>query len=217
MFAHRSGAFRAALAGLAVVLLATAGCTGGGERSPSGEDEPGLPERSVGSSATLEPRPVTIDVAVARTAGTPLRRAAEQTLERQVARLVSRYFDAAFLAGPYPRESFPGAFADFTPGAARTARDDLDLLTNAASGARTEQVVPVRKQVRLDVLVPTRTAAAVTARITLVFVAERSDGADERVTVTGRLLLNRATPAGWQVFGYDISRSSTAPAKGATR
>lgn len=218
MFAHRTGASRAAATGLAVVLLATAGCTGDGGRSASpGADEPGLPDRSVGSSATLEPRPVTTDVAVARTAGARLRRASEQTLERQVARLLSRYFDAAFLSGSYPRESFPGAFADFTPGAARSARGDVDILTNAASGRTIDQVVPVRKRARLDVLVPRRTAAAVTARITLVFVAERSTGADQRVTVSGRLLMNRAPSGGWQVFGYSMQRSAVATGKGATR
>ena len=73
------------------------------------------------------------------------------------------------------------------------------------------------KTARLDVLVPRRLVAGLTARIRLVFVQERTDGADQRVTVTGRLLINRKKSGPWQIFGYDITRSSVPATKGSDR
>lgn len=197
-----------------MMLLTMSGCTGDSE--PGTAPSP-LPSRSVDSAATLEAKPVPMDVSVANVAGGKLKRPQAQAIESQVSRVLSRYFDAAFLAGEYPRRDFHTALGEFSQGAAQRAASDRDLLTNAAIGAATERVVPRTKQARLDVLVPGRFVVGLTARVRLVFVQERTDGADQRVTVTGRLLMSRKKSGPWQIFGYDVTRSSVPVAKGADR
>jgi hypothetical protein len=190
----------------------SAGCTGGGDQ-PSEATSP-LPSRSVGDTATLEAKPVPMQVDVAKVVGKRLGREQRERLERNLARVVGRYFDDAYLGGDYPRREFIGAFDTFSAGAARRARSDRDLLTNAATGAQVEAVVPKRKKVRLYVLAPRRNAVGLTARIRLVFVEERGDGADQRVTVAGRLLMSRKKSGAWQVFGYDVRRNASPVAGG---
>lgn len=199
-----------------VLLAATAACTRDSE--PPREVAPSeLPERSVGAAPTLEAKPVPTKVTVARVAGERLRKEQRQRLEKQVARVLSGYFDDAFLGGEYPRSDFAGALAAFSPGAAERAASDRGLLTNTEIGGETEAVVARAKQARLDVLVPRRLVAGLTARIRLVFLQERSDGADQIVTVKGRLMLNRKSSGAWQIFGYDVSRSSSPAGKGGGR
>ena len=195
-----------------MLLVATAGCTSDdpGKSAPSP-----LPSRSVDSAATLEAKPVPMDVTVGKVAGGKLKQ--QQQIEAQVSKVLSRYFDAAFLAGEYPRKDFSGAFASFSPGAAQRAAADRVLLTNAAIGTTTEAIVPRSKQARLDLLIPKRTVAALTARVRLLFVQERADGADQLVTVEGRLMIDRKKSGAWQIFGYDLTRSSVPVAKGADR
>lgn len=203
--------------GVAAALLAftASGCTGD---PATDEPEPTpLPGRSVQSTPTLDPRPVPMDVALARVVGGRLPRPARVRVERQVGQVVSRYLDAAFLAGDYPRSRFPRAFDEFSAGAARSARRDRDLLTNAASGAATVAVVPKRRKVRIDALVPRRAAVGVTARVHLVFVEERTRAADRRVTVTGRLMMDRKRSGAWEIFGYDVARHSVVASKGGRR
>jgi hypothetical protein len=194
-----------------MLLVATAGCTG--------EDEPpsSLPSRSVEPQPVLEAKPVATDIAVGKVLGAKLGRQQRKRLEGQVSRVVSRYFDAAFLGGEYPRRDFSAAFGTFSRGAADRARGDRSLLTNAAVGATTDAVAAKAKKVRLDVLVPQRRVVGLTARVRLVFVRKSSDGADQRVTVKGRLLLDRKKSGPWQVFGYDLTRSSVPVGKGAHR
>lgn len=215
---HRPRPRRALAGALAVAILAaTAGCTSDSE-PPREEAAPsGLPERSVGTAPTLEAKPVPTKVTVARVAGERLRKEQRQRLEKQVARVLSGYFDDAYLGGEYPRSDFAGALAAFSPGAAERAASDRDLLTNTEIGDETEAVVARAKQARLDVLVPRRLVAGLTARIRLVFLQERSDGADQLVTVKGRLMLNRKSSGAWQIFGYDVSRSSSPAGKGGGR
>jgi hypothetical protein len=193
-----------------LLLVLSAGCTGG-----SSDDEGrSLPRRSVGQQPTLEAKPVPMDVKVAKQVGGRLRREQRTGLERKVGRLLSAYFDDAFLGGEYPRSNFKGALATFSPGAARRAGDDRDLLTNAGTGGSTEAVVARTKQARLDVLVPGRNVVGLTARIRLVFLQQPLDGVDREVTVTGRLLLGRSTSGPWEIFGYDVTRSSVPAEKG---
>jgi hypothetical protein len=197
-----------------VLILLTAGCTSDdeGESAP-----PPLPSRSVRSEATLEAKPVPTQVTLAKVVGGKLDKERRNRLEDQVSRVVSDYFDAAFLGGDYPRDDFDRALGTFSRGAEARAKGDRALLTNAEIGTTTEAVVPRAKKVRLYVLVPNRSIAGLTARIRLVFVQESTDGADQRVTVTGRLLMNRKKSGPWQIFGYDVTRSSVPAAKGASR
>jgi hypothetical protein len=197
------------------LALAVTGCTGGG--SSDGPRGDALPDRSVGAQPRLTAKPVPTEVTVGKVIGGKLSRTQRRRLETQVARLVSRYFDAAYLGGEYPRRDFSGALAGFSSGAARGAGKDRTLLTNAGIGTTTRVVVPRTKQVRLDVLVPRHRVVGLTARVRLVFVRQPTDGADERVTVAGRLLVNRKASGSWQIFGYDLKRTAVPASKGANR
>ena len=207
---QRSGRRGSALGGglaAGLLLLGLTACTG-----ETSSREP-LPDRSVGSQATLDARPVPMDVALGRTVGKRPSRAQARRVEQQVGRVLGRYFDAAYLGGDYPRTDFPGAFDDFAPDLARSARSDRDLLTNAAAGASIEAVVPKLKRVRVDTLAPSKAVVGVTARARLVFLVERADAADRRVTVTGRFLMSRRKAGPWEIFGYDVARGSVVAAR----
>lgn len=214
----RTGPLRTVAAGVVAALLlgVLTGCTGGGEDPGEAASSP-LPSRSVGAQPTLAAKPVPTRVTIARVVGGRLPKQNRGLVDRQVTRLVSEYFDEAYLGGEYPRKNFSRAFATFSPGAAKQARKDRDLVSNAGIGAETEAVVPRVKAARLDVLAPRHRVVGLTARVRLVFVQERKDGNDQRVTVKGRLLLQRKKTGRWQVFGYDLTRSSKAVTKGASR
>jgi hypothetical protein len=200
---------RRAAAALACTLLVgvTGGCTGD-------SDEPATTppsSASTGTGATLDAKPVSVEVDVTRVAGT-LSKHRRTALEHGVAKTVSAYFDAAFLSGRYPRAGFADAFRMFTNGAVRQARKDRDLLTNHRIGATTEQVVPKKQAVRLSVLAPYKVAAGVTGRVDLRYIAERGDRPAQKVRVTGELYLTHKKN-GWRIFGYHVARS----VEGATR
>lgn len=214
---HRPRRLRALVGALAVaIVVATAGCTTEPETPPETAPSP-LPERSVGSAPTLDAKPVPLEVTVAKVIGERLEKDQRRRLEKQVAGVLSRYFDDAYLGGDYPRRDFSGAFAAFSRGAAERAAPDRDILTNATVGSETETVVARAQQARLDVLVPRRFVVGLTARVRLVFLQERSAGADQKVTVKGRLMLSRNNADEWQIFGYDVSRSSVPAGKGGGR
>jgi hypothetical protein len=197
-----------------MLLAALAGCTSGDDGPEESASSP-LPSRSVETQPTLEAEPVPIDVEVAKVVGSKLPPERRRNLERQVSQVVERYFEDAFLGGDYPRSDFSGSLDTFSEGAAQRGWADRALLTNKAIGTTTEAVTPRAKRVRVDVLMPKSTIAGMTARFRLVFVQETTDGADQRVTVSGRLLMNRKPSGQWQFFGYDVARSSVPAAKGA--
>ena len=199
----RSGLVLLTSAGL---LTAAAGCTD--DASPSA-----APSTTAAPAPTRTPTPVPdsvpLKVVVTRVSGT-LPAASRPALEANVGRTVSAYVDAAFLGGSYPRSDFSGSFGAFTPGAARDARRDQGLLTNAAFGPSTQSVRATRRTAYLSVLAPYKVAAGVTAKVDLVFVVDRGDRPAQRVRLAGRLLLTRAADDGrWAVFGYDLHRSAT--------
>lgn len=198
---------RRVVVGLCSVVLLT-GCTGKSEDSGQPQD---LPERATSPAAS----PVAMDVEIANVSGR-LGATARSALERQVGTSIAAYFDAAFLAGDYPRNDFDDAFASFSEGAANKAQRDRDLLTSGWLGRSTEAVVTRQKTVSLSALAPKGTAVGVTARVRLVYVAERGELGDSRVTTTGRLLLSPAKSGEWEIFGYDLARSVT-PSEGAGR
>lgn len=202
------------VAGLACAVLLT-----GLARCTSDSEEPSstpLPDASTGVATTLVAKPVPMQVRVTRLFG-KLNKARRQSVERKIGATVSSYFDAAYLGGEYPRKDFDKAFATFSDGAARQARGDRSLLTNADLGQSLAAVVPVRKVARLSVLAPNKVAAGVTARIRLVFVADQEQAHDTKVTISGRLLLTRMKSGRWHIFGYDVARSSVPTGKGASR
>lgn len=191
----------------ALVLGLTSACTTDSEpepRNPAIES----PAASEGAQATLEPAPVPANVRITRLIGR-MKPKDREVLERNVGRVVTAYFDDAFLGGDYPRSDFDDAFATFSRGAADRARKHRDLLTNLELGPTTESVTPRRQSAYLSVLAPHKVAAGITARIHLRYLALRSDEPDMSVTVKGRLMLTRKKSGGWHVFGYDVRRSAS--------
>ena len=194
----------------AALLTAAAGCTDDAAPSASSSAGSSAPS-SAEPTATTTPVPdsVPLKVVVTRVSG-KLPAASRPALEANVGRTVSAYVDAAFLGGDYPRSDFSGSFGTFTPGAAKDARRDQDLLTNAPLGPSTASVRATRRTAYLSVLAPYKVAAGVTAKVDLVFLVDRGDRPAQRVRLAGRLLLTRADNDGqWAVFGYDLPRSVT--------
>ena len=190
-----------------VLLVALAGCTGGPAEPPA--DRP-VRQPATGELTTLAPKPVPLRVRVTLVFG-KLPRPARQSVQRRIGRVVGDYFDAAFLAGDYPRSDFGDAFATFTRGAATRARADRDLLTNRTLGPATVAVTPLRREAFVSVLAPRKRAVGATARVKLAFRVVREGRPDARVRLTGRLMLTRGTSGRWRIFGYDVARS-TVPA-----
>jgi hypothetical protein len=190
---------RAAGAALAVATaLATVGCTGDDGGAAQDDPEP---------TATPEPtaQAVPLTVGVGKVTG-ELARARRQRVAQGVAAAVDAWFEAAYLSGAYPRTSFNGAFPGFTPGARQRATRDQLMTTNAALGARTEEVTPRQKAVTVDLLSPAQRPAGATARFRLVF--DTSGPMSYTVQVSGRLMLTRTPKGTWQVFGYDVARNA---------
>lgn len=208
----RRALVRRTLTTVTATLLAVSAtaCTGGGGQPAT----PSAPTVSEGATATLEPRPAPARVRVTRVAGW-MRPKDREVLADNVGKVVSAYFDDAFLGGDQPRTRFDDGFATFTPDAARSARRQQRLTTNAALGPTAESVLPRRQRAFVSVLSPKGVATGVTAKVDLVYLVRRAAAADRLVTVRGRLLLTRAPSGGWKIFGYDLTRGARAAGEGA--
>jgi hypothetical protein len=196
---------RNAAASLCLVLLlaATSACSG----NAPGTDEQASSDRSPSGVASLTSSPeIATDVRMGQVIGrlpAPKRTA----LQRQIGQLVDGWWEASYLGGDYPRETFAAAFPGFTPGAEARARRDKRLMSNLAIGPGVDSVTALKRRVTLDVVATDRRARSVTARFVLTF---KTSGANAGVTtVRGRLFLTRRG-GGWRVFGYDVSRGATA-------
>lgn len=178
---------------VAALVLGLAACTSTGD-SDAGE--------APSSSATppAPPLPTTVKV------GVVTGRVGAQEKERAVSnvtRAVDGWFDAAYVAGDYPRAAFDDAFPRFTKGAAKEAVQDEALMSNADIGSRIDRVTPKARRLTIDLLGVRGVAQAATARVRLVFVTEGEVA--RRVTVSGRLRLVRQNRV-WRVFGYDVTK-----------
>lgn len=195
----------------AVLLVLTgAACTGDG--TPSSGPTP--PTASEGEVATLEPRPAPALVRVTRVAGR-MRASDREVLADNVGKVVSTYFEDAYLGGDQPRSSFDDGFTTFTPDAARSARRQQLHTTNAELGPTAQAVAPRRQRAFLSVLSPAGVATGVTARVDLAYLVQRADRPDQLVTVRGRLLLTRVSSGSWRIFGFDLTRGVEATGEGA--
>lgn len=138
----------------------------------------------------------------------PLDRPRRRQVLREVAAVTDGWLRAAYLSGPWPRRDFSRAWPRFTPAAARLARADRALTSNADLGRRVGDVVPRSRRIDVDVLVARGWAQAATARLRLAFRAEGRGGARDRgYVVRGRLFLTHGD-AGWRVFGYDLAKGA---------
>lgn len=162
--------------------------------------------RTTSEAVTVSAQPVVTRTKIHRVFGR-LPEARRKAVRRDVEKVVDGWWEAAYLGGTYPRDSFPSAFPGFTRGAEQRARADKALLTNETHGTRIESVVARRRAVSLDVLAVGGHARSVTATFVLRF---RTTGEKQgTTTVRGRLLLTRRGGP-WRVFGYDVSKGSSA-------
>lgn len=202
---RRLGALVRGPALVMVLVLAAAGCS---SDDPSDRPTTGGTETAV-TTSVAGPAPVTtrseIGTVVGRLPG-PRRKA----VRLQVTDVLDRWWDAAYVGGAYPRTDFR-RYPGFTPGAARRATYDRDLMSNADIGERVTSVTPLMRKARLDLLAVDRRARSVTARfdlrmrVTLAGTDAGQPARTRRLQVRGRVFLTRQ-PAGWRVFGYDVTK-----------
>lgn len=198
---HRTPLRAPLVAASAVLLALVAGCSSDTEVTP----EPDAPSTTPTASPTPEPEPIVTKATVRKVTGrmTP---AARAQVRDKVAATVDAWFDAAYLAGTYPRTDFDDAFDVFTRGARARAEADRRLMSNAAVGTTTFETRALARRVRIDVLAKDGRASAVTAkfRLTMARIGETGNEVDERVS--GHLYLTYSAGDGWRVFGYDVTR-----------
>ncbi len=202
-------AWAAVLAAVAVLALAVtaSACTVIDREVPADASGRGAPRDPAGSSSarTPDPAPVATRSSVNRVDGRLTVEDRSELLDR-VTRAIDTWIDAAY-AGTYPRDDFSGAFSSFSEGARDRVADDESVMSNATIAASLDDVRPLRRRVRLDVLAVDGAAAAVTARVDLAF--ELSGQLTRTDRVWGSLYLTHVgagDPAGWRVFGYDVQR-----------
>ncbi len=175
------------------VVLSVAGCSGGDDEEPAGPSRSGTSAGSTGIPSRVE---------VGEVAG-KLGKGPARKVAADVAEVVDRWLEAAYVAGDYPRSKFGDAFPGFTKGAATLAGRQAGLMSNKAVGDDVDSVTAVRRVVRVDVLAPDGKAAGATAHVNLVIdLAGKVERTDQ---IRGRVLLTRSK-GDWRVFGFDIER-----------
>lgn len=176
------------------MVLGLAGCSGGDDEDPEGE-------RST-SSAPTEHRGIDSRVEVGEVAGR-LGKGPARKVAADVAQVVDRWLDAAYVGGDYPRSKFGDAFPGFTRDAAALAARQSGLMSNEAVGDRVDGVTATRRVVRVDLLAPKGKPAGATAHVNLVI---KLTGKVERTDqIRGRVVLTRSKGR-WRMFGFDIER-----------
>jgi hypothetical protein len=178
------------------MVIGVAGCSG-----DDGDDEPGGDGEQPASSATAEPG-IATRVEVGEVVGNLPKKPA-RGVAADVAGVVDRWLDAAYVGGDYPRSKFGQAYPGFTKDAARLAAGQPGLMSNAPVADRVDGVTAKRRVVRVDVLAPRGDAAGATAHVNLVI--ELAGEVERTDQIRGRVLLTRSK-GGWQVFGFDIER-----------
>lgn len=189
---------RASAGWLVAIALVVAGCTGE-DKSDKSDDRP-TPTPSPTAKA---PAPVVVDAKIGVVRG-QLKAQQRAPLVKDIAKVVDGWFEAAYLAGAYPRRDFSNAFPSFTVGAARQAKADHKFMSNAGIGNRIDGADARAKVVRVDVLAGNKLPAAVTARFRLVY--RTSGDYERRITIDGRLFLTRGKERKWRIFGYDVTK-----------
>lgn len=159
----------------------------------SGDEEPEQPETP---TSAPEVKSIETTTRVAKITGKLPKKQREKTVAG-VTSVVDGWWDAAYLTVD-AKNPFPG----FTAGAARLAKRDAEIMTNARFADGADDLVATRRVVTVDVLAARQKAAGVTARVLLVF----RTGGDKarRVTVRGTVELTK-DKGQWRVFGYRMS------------
>ena len=187
----------AALICTLTLVLASSGCSSDDAAAPGG---PGV---SAGNGTESGEFPeVRTTASLGRVTGV-LGKPVKSQIKKRITAVVDDWFDAAYVAGKYPRSDFTGAFPHFTRGATQRARKDVALMSNATIGERIDSVRAMNRQLKIDVLAVGRRPVAVTARVVLGMQVEGEISRRERVA--GSLYLTYGNGS-WQVFGYDMTR-----------
>lgn len=205
-------------AGLIAVLALTAptvSCTGGDAASPAPTTStspppvsaPAAPATSATETAPViklqRPNaPVTVTI---RQLGRGVPRNSRSDLRAAIGRPINAWVHAGFAAGRYPRAGFLEAFGSWTQDAARLARSDRNVTTNAVLGPHVFDVSVTRAQARLFVFAAAGATGGATARVDLRLRESRTNGPERVVRVTGDLYLTRHRSR-WLIFGYDLHR-----------
>lgn len=140
-----------------------------------------------------------------------LPKAASDQAADAVSSVVEGWLAAAYVEGDWPRTDFSDAWPGFTAGAAKLARQDKALTSNAGIGAEIDGVDVEVAKVSVDLLGVKGKAQGATARFRLVFTT--SGDLERRVEVGGRANLTRVDGT-WRIFAYDIHRGATATGDG---
>jgi hypothetical protein len=159
----------------------------------SGDDEPDQPETPISAP---EVKSIETTARVAKITGRLPKNQRQKTVAA-VTGAVDGWWDAAYLTVD-AKNPFPG----FTAGAARLAKRDADIMTNARFADGADGLVATRRVVTVDVLAARQKAAGVTAKVLLVFETEGDKA--RRVTVRGTVELSRDNGR-WRIFGYRMS------------
>lgn len=191
-----------ALVAVAPLLLGAVACTADEEPSRSESSSEAPSEAGTEQDRSLPEGVARTSVRVGQVAG-QLPRAQRRTLVGNVGRVVDGWFERAWLAERPARGG--RAFPAFSLGARALAKRDASVLTATRIGGRVDAVVPRHRSVALDVLAPGGRVAAVTARFRLGLTPYVGTRAQDRVVVSGRLMLTRAADRRWQVVGYDVA------------
>lgn len=178
------------------VVMGVTGCSGDDSGQPDDDGTSGA------SGAPTEHQGIDTRVEVGAVEG-HLGKGPARDVAADVAKVVDRWLDAAYVGGDYPRTDFGDAYPGFTPDAAALAAKQKALTSNATVGGKVDEVTAVRRVVSVDLLAPKGKAAGATAHVNLVI--KLSGDLTRTDQVRGRLALT-PTKGGWRVFGFDIER-----------
>jgi hypothetical protein len=129
-----------------------------------------------------------------------------QAAAANVAKVVDRWLQAAYVGGDYPRatstftaKSFPG----FSKGAIAQAGKQMSLMSSATIAPDIDGVEVVSSDVHVDLLANNNHPVGAVARVRLVY--DTTGDRESRQTVRGSLDMV-PTETSWAVFGFNITR-----------
>lgn len=133
-------------------------------------------------------------------------RSRHQAVAANVAAVVDRWLQAAYVGGDYPRatstftaKSFPG----FSQGTIAQAGKQMSLMSNATIAPHIDGVEVVASDVHVDLLANNNYPVGAVARIRVVY--DTTGERESRQTVRGTLDMV-PTKSSWAVFGFNITR-----------
>ncbi|GGU16784.1 hypothetical protein [Nocardioides albus] len=193
----RSSGRRVATALTAAALAGTVALAGCG----------GEPDKPAASPSPSAPPPATVKSA-AKLIHVQGRfpKSRHQAVATNVAAVVDRWLQAAYVGGDFPRAtatftatSFPG----FSKGSIAQAGKQMSLMSSATIAPHIDGVEVVSSDVHVDLLANNNYPVGAVARVRLVY--DTTGEREARQTVRGSLDLV-PTKSSWAVFGFNITR-----------